>query len=58
MVKPIPHKEAAKRLNITDRTLRRWTADGYFPRPFKIGGRVYFDESTVQGFIESKALTA
>jgi excisionase family DNA binding protein len=44
--------EVAERLNISEKTLRKWVGDGILPG-FKLGGCVRVDEGDLAAFIES-----
>jgi prophage regulatory protein len=42
------------RYDVTMITLRRWIADGTFPKPMKIGNRYRWKISEVEAFEESR----
>jgi len=43
-------KEAKRRLNISDSTIRRWIKDGVIPH-YKLGGRLKFKEEDIDAYI-------
>lgn len=45
--------QLAEEIKVTERTLKRWKAIGYGPRPIKFGGRVYYRRADVKAFIDS-----
>lgn len=49
-------RSAAARLDVSERTLKRWTAEGRIPRRM-IGGRGYYSPGDLRIFVESVADT-
>lgn len=47
-------EQILERYPVARSTLNAWIADGLFPKPVKIGGRVFFDEQDIADF-ERKA---
>ena len=45
--------EAARLLNVGERTLWRWSRSGIAPAPLRIGGTVRFNRRTLTDWIES-----
>ena len=45
--------DLARELDCTERTLKRWQAIGYGPRPIKIGGRVFYRRAAVKEWLDS-----
>lgn len=50
--------EAARRLGLSVKTLRRWRWAGKGPRFLKIGAAVRYDPADLQGFIEAGRRTS
>ena len=46
--------EAADRLRISRRTIRRYAQLGELPPPIKIGRNAYYRPNTIKDFIDSK----
>jgi hypothetical protein len=46
----VDRREAAKALNRTPKTLAEWKRLGIGPKPFLVGGRVFYDWPEVQAF--------
>lgn len=44
-------KDAAAQLNVCAFTLRRWRKADFGPKPFKIGGRLYYVRSHIQAWL-------
>lgn len=45
--------DLARELDCTERTLKRWQAIGYGPKPIKIGGRVFYRRAAVKEWIDA-----
>ena len=45
--------DVARRFNVTDRTLRRWIDDGYFPRPTTFGRQVGWRWGQISRWMEA-----
>lgn len=54
MTNPVTMNDAANRLEVTPRTLRRWIKNGYFPAPSYIGRRAVYDPGTVDSWINEQ----
>jgi len=51
----VDRKNAAKALNRAPKTLAEWRRLGIGPRPYNVGGRVFYDWSDVQSFARGEA---
>jgi hypothetical protein len=51
----VDRKNAARALNRSAKTLAEWKRLGLGPKPFNIGGRVFYDWGEVQAFATGKA---
>jgi len=45
-------KEIIKQLGISKRTLDNWIGKGIFPKPIKMGRRIFWKESDIEKHIE------
>jgi prophage regulatory protein len=50
----IPLPDVLKRMNISERTLYRYVADGTFPKPVKIGPLSRWVEAEVDHWLEER----
>ena len=48
-------KQVAMLLNLQDRTIYRWTREGYGPKFHRLGSRIFFRRSAVNEFIAERA---
>lgn len=46
--------EVSERLGVHPKTIRRMYAKGLFPKPFRVGNQLRWDESTIQTWYEEK----
>lgn len=46
--------QVARAAHISTRTLERWIADGYFPKPFAFGRRRFWLQATVTRWIDGR----
>lgn len=56
----VSRADFARRMNVTTRTLRRWTKHGYGPQPVRIGGQgpgihTVYDKAEVDAFVAELA---
>ncbi len=51
----VDRKNAAAALNRTPKTLAEWSRLGTGPRPFNVGGRIFYRWSEVQTFARGEA---
>lgn len=49
----VTRKDAAKALGKSPKTLCEWSAEGFGPKPRKVGGRIFYDWSEVMDFIDN-----
>jgi len=48
-------QDAAKYLGIAEKTLAMWALEGKGPRSIKVGGRRFYYQDTLDGFIQGDA---
>lgn len=49
--------DAAKQCNVSERTIRRWAANGTIPA-FKVGGRVFVTQASIDAFLSGNITSA
>jgi excisionase family DNA binding protein len=53
MEKHLSAEEIIEKLGISRKTLDNWIEKGQFPKPFKIGRRIFWKESEIEEYLES-----
>ncbi|WP_426705105.1 helix-turn-helix transcriptional regulator [Corynebacterium auriscanis] len=48
----VRQRQAAEELGVSVRTLRRWSASGYFLEPLWLGGRVVYERRAFDSWVE------
>lgn len=52
----IPIEVAAQRLDVSDKTLRRWATAGKGPRAYRVGRGLKYREAEIEAWIDAQAV--